>query len=171
VSKKAKQRFVVGTLREVAEFVGMAPQTVKQWRGGSAGMPGKPGHYDLGECVRWLLARCEKRQGGESQASTRLMQVEIERAEIDVAKRRLQFAQLDASALDTEEVARLFERTIAEHNSQAAQAGDRIIALLPDELDAVTRKNVLEGVNRIMDDLRSYLADAAESWSREREAE
>lgn len=149
--------------------MGAALQTVKQWHSGTPPMPGKPGQYDLGECVRWRLAR--EKHGGESQASARLTQIEIERAEIEVAKRRLQLAQLEASVLDAEDVARLFERTIAEHNSQAAQAGDRILALLPENLDPEARKLVAEGVNRILDDLRRYLADAAESWARERDCE
>lgn len=47
------------TLAEVAQFFGLAVQTVKQWRTESPPMPGGDGGYDLSEVVRWRLAKLQ----------------------------------------------------------------------------------------------------------------
>jgi len=53
---KKTARFVVGTLPEVAQFFNVPHDTVKTgWR--PAGMPGKPGAYDLRAIVLWRESR------------------------------------------------------------------------------------------------------------------
>ena len=51
--REAPGRFVLATLGEVAEFFGLALQTVKEWRCASPPLPGEPGNYQLKEIVRW----------------------------------------------------------------------------------------------------------------------
>jgi|GEM_PF-6820635 len=53
--KKLECEHVVRYLREVAEFLGLQPTTMKGWR--RAGMPGWAGRYDLLEVALWRIKR------------------------------------------------------------------------------------------------------------------
>jgi phage terminase Nu1 subunit (DNA packaging protein) len=51
----AKSRWVLRSLEEIAEALGVALPTVKVWR--QQGMPGRKGSWDLPEVVAWLRTR------------------------------------------------------------------------------------------------------------------
>lgn len=116
-------RFVVGTLAEVATFFGRALQTVKQWRTESPPMPGSPGAYDLAEVSRWVLARAERRSTEEVS----------EKRELEKQKLRLEL-QAKQLKLDTDR-SRLVERdsVLAENRKAFARVRVRLEAI-PEEL-------------------------------------
>ena len=54
-AERTRDKWVCRTLAEVAEFFGLAVQTVKQWRIESPPMPGADGKYPLRDIVQWRL--------------------------------------------------------------------------------------------------------------------
>jgi hypothetical protein len=52
-------KWTAGTLGEVAAFLGVQLQTVKEWRTGPDPMPGAEGAYPLPEIVRWRFAKLQ----------------------------------------------------------------------------------------------------------------
>lgn len=55
------EKHIVRTIAEIAQFVGLSPDRVRQLR--TQGLPGKPGAYSLGAITRWMLAK--SKGGGE----------------------------------------------------------------------------------------------------------
>jgi hypothetical protein len=157
-------QFIVKTLGDVAAFFDVALQTVKQWRVGADGMPGKPGAFDLAEITRWRIER-EKKNNRNAPEGSRKEQLEEAKLAIDVQKRKLQYDRLAGTLVDVDAVARLLERAIHEHNAQADQLHDRIEVLLPESLTTDERERVIRGINKAVDDLRNHLADASEQWT------
>lgn len=153
----------MATLGEVAAFFGVAVQTAKQWRTGSDPLPGRPGAFDLSACARWLLER-EKQHARRPQEGSRLEQLQEAKLALEIKRRDVLLKRLTGDLVDVDAVARLFERSIAEHNAQADQLKDRILLLLPEHLTAPERERILRGVTKAIDDLRHQLADAAAEW-------
>ncbi len=159
-------KYIARTLGDVAGFFGVALQTVKQWRTGPDPMPGAAGAFDLGEITRWRFER-EKKNNRNAPEGSNKEKLEEAKLAIDVQKRQLQYKRLAGDLIDVDDVARLLERAIHEHNAQANQLRDRIEVLLPETLTTEERERLITGINKAVDDLRTHLADAAEQWNRE----
>lgn len=101
-------RFVVGTLAEVADFFGLASQTVREWRGGSNAMPGAEGKWDLREITQWKIAKLNKHSGPEDEASERELKrqreaIRIEDARLDLAKKKGELIDRNEALADLSE--------------------------------------------------------------------
>jgi len=64
---------------ELAEFFGVARESVKEWR--RSGLPGSPQRYDLSEVAQWLIERMRRRKGSAEPRSP-AAQYELVRARI-----------------------------------------------------------------------------------------
>lgn len=82
-ARPAGERWTAKTLGDVAQFFGLALQTVKEWRVGPEPMPGNEGAWPLPEIVRWRIARLERSLRGPSTKAER----ELE--QLDIANRRM----------------------------------------------------------------------------------
>jgi len=80
-------RWVVKTLREVAEALGYAVQTVNQWRSDS-GMPGQPGAYPIPEIAQWRFAKL--RGGGDLATAKKEQDLELGKVELETKRMELE---------------------------------------------------------------------------------
>lgn len=163
-TRAAVSAFTVRTLNDVAEFFGVARQTVKNWRMESDPMPGSPGAFNLSAIAQWRIER-EERNNRNPREGSRIEQLEEAKLAIAVQSNKLKYERLAGNLVEVEAVARLLERAIHEHNAQADQLRDRIEVLLPDSLTTEERDRVIRGIEKAVDDLRGHLADAAEQWT------
>jgi phage terminase Nu1 subunit (DNA packaging protein) len=97
---KSNDRWTVTRLADVAEFMGLSIQTVKQWRTEPNPMPGTPGSFNLADVVKWYRAR-QAATGGSSGIGDELKAVEMrlktskaEAQELENAKTRGELVQL-----------------------------------------------------------------------------
>jgi hypothetical protein len=160
-----KCEHVAGTLTEVAKCFRVRPQTVREWRTLADPLPGRPGHFDLLECALWRIARLEQREGRHAEQSKK-QQLEEVKLDLEIQKRQALLKQIQGNAVDVDQVTRLFERAISEHNAQASQLKDRLLNLLPEKMAQGERKRFVAAVDKAIGDLRTHLADAAEEWAR-----
>ena len=158
-------RYTVKTLGEVAAFFGCALQTVKQWRTGPDPMPGRPGAFDLAEIARWRIRRAEARYPDTTSNEQQLKEAKLA-VQIQGMQRKNRVAE--GSLISVDEVDRIFQRAISEHNAQAGQLKDRVLASLPANLNAGETERVIKAVNKAVDDLRNQMADAHDEWSQEK---
>jgi hypothetical protein len=92
-------RWRARTLAEVAQFFGVATQTVKQWRTETPPMPGTEGAWDLSEIVRWKMDRLS----GLTARSAKAMQ-DLERGKVKLQAEQLELEQLKASLVERADV-------------------------------------------------------------------
>ena len=162
MASKTGSRYLVKTLGDVAGFFGCALQTVKQWRTGPDPMPGAPGAFDLSEIVRWRVRRAEARN---PEQSTQKQQLEEAKLAVDIQTKQLRYRRIAGELIEVDEVERLLARHISEHNAQAEQLKDRVLAALPSNLAPGETERVVNAVKKAVDDLRNQMADAAEDWT------
>lgn len=90
---KTRKQWLVETLADVAEFFGIATQTVKQWRTERPQMPGVPGEYPLSEIAKWRfdkLTRSDaKERKNKADADLAETKAEAERLALEKEKRLL----------------------------------------------------------------------------------
>lgn len=83
----APNRWTVSTLGEVADFLNVEAQTVREWRSGRNAMPGREGQWDLQEIVQW---RCNRLKANAVNAKpAEILELERRELELDVAKKAL----------------------------------------------------------------------------------
>lgn len=152
----------VGTLGDVAAFLGYQLQTVKQWRTGPDPMPGEPGAWPLDEITRWKL-----RQAGANAASTRTSELIQEEKEVDIERKRLKLAREQGELVEFDAVGRIFGRTIAELQSFGKEIPDRILEALPQNMPAKTKGRILTVVRKAVDTMFDGMAQASETWAKE----
>lgn len=106
----------VETLREVADFFGIAYQTAKQWRVGDDPMPGEPGRFDLREIFHWIEARRQTSTAADllQSAQLRLTTARADQAEHDL--RDVQKSLVETKAIEEwcTEVRRIIGESLAE---------------------------------------------------------
>lgn len=161
---------VFRTLGEVARYFGRAEQTVKQWRTATPPMPGSQGRYPLRAIAQWLAQRFDAKQPS-AQASEQKEKLEVAKLAIAVKRQQLLYEQLAGQLVAVDQVARLFERTINEHNAQIDQLKDRVLSLVPEDLSPTDRRRLLKGITKAVEDLKHQMADAAAGWGTDEDAE
>lgn len=92
-------KWTAKTLAEVAQFFGVATQTVKQWRTETPPMPGSEGAWDLAEIVRWKLDKLS----GMTARSAKALQ-DLERGKVKLQAEQLELQQLKATLVERSEV-------------------------------------------------------------------
>lgn len=80
-------RWLVATLGEVADFLGVEVQTVREWRTGRNAMPGDEGQWDLQEITQWRCNRLKANAGNVKPPE--ILELERKELELDVAKKDL----------------------------------------------------------------------------------
>lgn len=99
-------RWVVSSLGEVAQLVGVELQTVKEWRTGADKMPGTEGRWDIIQIFRW---RCERLKANAGNVKTqeqrdlelRELAAEVASKELKLRKARGELISRDASKAAT----------------------------------------------------------------------
>ena len=134
-SQEPRRRFVASTLGEVAEFFGLAVQTVKEWRLASPPMPGEPGNYPLPEIVRWRLARISNNELSDEvkRAGLEKTQIQVEQARIDLEKRK-------ASVLDRADVELWAATALIELREGVMQLPEMLAASVSQDLKDFVRE-------------------------------
>lgn len=107
---KDEDRFILRTLGQVAAFLGVQLQTVKEWRTGPHPMPGAEGRWPIDEIVRWRIAKLQY-TSREPQAKSAL---ENENLEISNARQllklRTEAGELVSRSAAKAAIAQLFHR-------------------------------------------------------------
>lgn len=149
----------------VAKHFDVSRRTVQEWL--SAGAPGETEQgYSLAEIATWRKEnRKPKRE--ETQDDRDLTKWAVRKEAASAQQKELELAKQRGEVVDVDYVARLFERTIAEHNTLLAQFKDRILQLLPAKTKPEDRKRILAGIDKAADDLRLLMATAADDWGSE----
>jgi hypothetical protein len=153
--------YVVNSLGKVAEFFGVAVQTVKEWRKDPS-MPGDQNAWPLDEIARWKIAKAQRSDRGtapEGKPTSRDV----------VAERRAELLSLDIAkakgmVVDVDFVARLLERHVTVHHTLTEDLKDKVMGLLPRSVAGDARKRIVTGVDKAVRDLRFAMASAVEEW-------
>ncbi len=80
---------------QVARWFGVSLATVRFWS--TAGMPGRPGHYDLAEISRWRIAQLDRQAGtarDDDDAKRKLNEIKARSAEIDLQVKERSYVPL-----------------------------------------------------------------------------
>lgn len=157
-----RNKWTVGTLGEVAEILGFALQTVKQWRIGPDPMPGEPGAYPLDQIVAWKL-----NQVGATAASSRTAELIQEGKILDNETKRLKLRKAQGELIEFDAVVRIFTRTIAEQKSFGKEIPDRTLDALPQNMNAKTKARILNAVRKSVETMFDAMQQAAENWANE----
>jgi phage terminase Nu1 subunit (DNA packaging protein) len=149
-------RWICRTLAEVAEFFGMATQTVKQWRTESPPMPGTDGGYDLREVVRW---RIDRLQGGTAKSAKQIQ--DLERGQVKLAAERLELEKLRESLVSRQEVEEWASVLLSETRELILQIPGAVSAVcaLPD------REAVYEQAENLIRDTLQTLHDRLTAYA------
>lgn len=147
-------RWVVKTLSDVAEFFGLATQTVKQWRTEPVPMPGVDGGYDLREVVRW---RVDKLQGGTARSAKQIQ--DLERGQVKLAAERLELERLRDSLVSRQDVEEWAEVVLSEARDLIMQIPGAVSAVCAlqdrdtvfEQADAMVRDTLQALHNRLSD--------------------
>lgn len=82
----ADERWLLPTLADVAQLLGVHEQTVKNWRG--EGLPGEEGRWDMRAIIQWRIAKAEKRGLSIGDESERALL--REKTKLDIERKRLE---------------------------------------------------------------------------------
>ena len=153
--RERANRWVCRTLSEVAQFFGMALQTVKQWRTETVPMPGDEGYYDLSEIVKWKLDKLS----GLTARNAKHMQ-DLERGRVKLEAERLELARLRASMVHRDEVEEWAEIALTEARNLFLQIPGVVAAVCSlsekDEVQEQVEAMIRETLHTLHDRLNAY---------------
>lgn len=153
-SQTAINKWTAKTLQEVAQFFGMATQTVKGWRTESPPMPGKEGAYPLNEIAIWRL------QKAQLSATTEVKrEAEIEHIKLANEKRRMENALRRKQLIEREEVERDMALIWSRLAARLANLPERISRLLPDAAKSAAAKMVTQELETARREFADSLED------------
>jgi hypothetical protein len=132
---QGRGRFVASTLGQVAEFFGLALQTVKEWRLASPPMPGEPGNYPLPEIVRWRLSRLKN-----NELTDELRRADLEKTQCQVEAARIALDEKKANILDRADVELWAAVALTEVREGVMQLPEMLAASAPEQLKAFVRE-------------------------------
>ena len=136
-SKNGKQpagRWVVKTLKEVAEALGYARQTVNQWRS-EPGMPGQPGAYPIPEIAQWRFA---KLRGGGDLATAKKEQ-DLELGKVELETKRMELAKDRGELLERDDVELFVATALIEAREMVMSLPEMLATSSPPELREFVR--------------------------------
>ncbi len=151
-SRPESSRWSVETLGEVAEFFGLAVQTVKQWRTETPQMPGQPGAWPLPEIVRWRLAKL-----AGSDLATAKKQADLELQLVAVEQKKLDLARQKAELVELSEVEVWAAAAMVETREMLMQLPQMISASAPPEIREFARAETDRHCREILAMLRRKL--------------
>jgi len=130
----SRDKWTAATLGEVAEFFGMALQTVKQWRMETPPMPGAEGKYPLQQITQW---RFNKVMQSDLAAAKR--QQDFELGKIQVETKQIELDREKALILDRQEVELWAATALIELREGIMQLPEMLAASAPQDLKDFTR--------------------------------
>lgn len=130
----SQDKWTAATLGEVAEFFGMALQTVKQWRMETPPMPGGEGKYPLQQITQW---RMEKVSQSDLAAAKRQQDYELGR--IQVETKQIELDREKGLILDRSDVELWATTAIVELREGVMQLPEMLAASAPQELKDFVR--------------------------------
>jgi hypothetical protein len=152
--EKTRDKWVCRTLAEVAEFFGLAVQTVKQWRMESPAMPGAEGRYPLRDIVQWRL---NKLAGSTVLDAKR--QADLESIKLVNDKRAMENAQKRGLLIEREEVERDMALLWSRLAARLVGVADRVATIVPAEIKATTKERVEQEIRIIQKEFLDSLGD------------
>jgi len=139
------------TLAQVADWFGLAHQTVKQWR--SSGCPGEEGAYDLQAIARWRVSQGRQEQAGATSRKAALEQEQLELANARLKMRlRREAGELVSRAAAKSAIRQMFARL----KSQLEPLSELLAPLLPNELRADFRRDCADRVRILLQQLANW---------------
>lgn len=145
-------RWVASTLSEVAEFFGLAVQTVKQWRTESPPMPGDRGNYPLNEIVKW-----RERKLSQSDLTAAKKQADLEAVKVTTEQRRLELAKDRGEVVEIAEVERWAATALIECREMVMQLPQMIAGASPPEIRDFARDETDRHCRAVLTMLRRRL--------------
>jgi len=144
----------VETLTEVAGYFGRHERTVKTWR--AAGMPGRPGAWDLDAIETWLAQR-----GLGMADETRDARARFWAARADAESFKV--GQLRGDLIEADPVARAVAQQVNTAKAILEQLPDLVAGLLPDRRPTKKdRETIRRRARKLVDDSCQALADLAD---------
>lgn len=152
-----QKRWRAKTLAEVAEFFGLATQTVKQWRTEVPPMPGGDSDgYDLSEVVKWKM----EKMAGVGVRHEKHMQ-DLERGRVKLEAERMELAKLRKTMVDLEDVEAWATVALSETREMCMQLPGLLVATLPQSDQEHAQELAENHVRDILTTLRRRLEDNA----------
>ena len=127
-------KWIASTLGEVAEFFGMALQTVKQWRMETPPMPGSDGKYPLQQITQWRLNKVS-----QSDLAAAKRQQDFELGRIQVETKQIELDREKALILDRQDVELFVATALVELRETIMQLPEKLAASAPQELKDFVR--------------------------------
>ena len=152
--KQHSTRWECRTLAEVAEFFGLAVQTVKQWRTESPPMPGTEGRYPLQQIVAWRLAKLQSNSTSDAKKLA-----EVEAIRLVNERRTMENAHKRGLLIEREEIERDMSLLWSRLSARLQGIGERIAALVPAEMKATTKQRVEQEVRVIQKEFTDGLEE------------
>lgn len=154
-ARRARQpKWTAATLAEVADFFGLALQTVKQWRTESPPMPGGEGGYPLKEVVAWRLAKLQSNSTSDAKKLA-----EVEAIRLVNERRTMENAHKRGLLIEREEIERDMSLLWSRLSARLQGIGERIAGLVPAEMKATTKQRVEQEVRVIQKEFTDGLEE------------
>lgn len=133
-----QSRFVVPTLRDVAEFFGVQEQTVRQWNMRPGGIPGTQGAWPLDQIAKWLT---RWRETPEKSTEPKPMEAVKQRlAELDLEEREKRLVDVSEITIWVSRIASVIRDGITQleqrHGAEAANVMRTPLERLQREVEA-----------------------------------
>lgn len=149
VAREAKQgKWIARTLGEVAEFLGVALQTVKQWRMETPAMPGDDGKYDLQQVVKWRLDKVL-----QSDLAAAKRQQDFELGKIQVETKQIELDREKGLILDRHDVELWAAQQIVRARETIMQLPEMLAASAPQDLKDFVRSEADRHCRGVLDSL------------------
>lgn len=130
----SRDKWTASTLGEVAEFFGMALQTVKQWRMETPPMPGADGKYPLQQITQWRLNKVS-----QSDLASAKRQQDFELGRIQVESKQIELDREKALILDRQDVELFVATALVELRETIMQLPEKLAASAPQDLKDFVR--------------------------------
>lgn len=149
-----RPKWTATTLAEVAEFFGLALQTVKQWRTESPPMPGGDGGYPMKEVVAWRLAKLQNNSTSDAKKLA-----EVESIRLVNERRQMENAHKRGLLIEREEIERDMSLLWSRLSARLQGIPDRISTLVPAEIKATAKQRVEQEIHVIQKEFTDSLGE------------
>ena len=149
-----RPKWTATTLAEVAEFFGLALQTVKQWRTESPPMPGGDGGYPMKEVVAWRLAKLQSNSTSDAKKLA-----EVESIRLVNERRQMENAHKRGLLIEREEIERDMSLLWSRLSARLQGIPDRISTLVPAEIKATAKQRVEQEIHVIQKEFTDSLGE------------
>ena len=167
-SEKRPDAKRASSVPEVARHFGVSERSVHTWLASGCPRPPRGKPYDLAAIAAWRAANVRPRPEERKSETAKTLddwRIRTERARALAAEDDLRIRK--GELVETDWVVRLLTRHVATHNALFEQLVDRVLSVLPAELQQQDRRRVSDSVAKIVHDLRQQMAESIEEWEQE----